>query len=362
MLTASSLPSFGSRIVEMREFYDYLLHRIKVKFAPKNTDDTKKDPEFDLTLNKRMTYSELAAAVGKHLNVDPTHLRFSQVAVATNRPKQPIRYTTGHTLGQILAPHYAAYGTPTHRPDGLYYEVLECSMAELENRKVIRLIWLQDGQENEEEYELLVPKTGLVTDLIDHLQRKAGFADDVKERVHVFEVHNHKIHKDCPAQFPVVSFNEYAQLYAEPRPQDELRPGKDERLGSAFHFEREVSKSYGHPFQFLIKDVGPRSLRMCSANSVRGKHSARPKVGCLRALGLKSKSWKSSSLPLCLVPAMARPNTWATVSFHGYVMRMLIPATEDILSEALGPDDYLGVDHANKNKPAANRGDQIYIK
>src|SRR6202012_2664576 len=122
-------PSFGGRIVEMREFYDYLLHRIKVKFAPKSSDESKKD-EFDLTLNKRMTYTELAAAVGKHLKVDPTHLRFSQVAVATNRPKPPIRYTTGHTLGQVLAPHYAAYGTPTHRPDSLYYEVLECSMAE----------------------------------------------------------------------------------------------------------------------------------------------------------------------------------------------------------------------------------------
>jgi ubiquitin carboxyl-terminal hydrolase 7 len=208
-----------------------------------------------------MTYNELAAAVGKHLGVDSTHLRFSQVAVATNKAKTAIRYTTGHTLGQMLAPHYAAYGTPTHRSDGLFYEVLECSMAELETRKAIRLIWLRDGQDNEEEYELLVPKAGTVTDLIDHLQRKAGFSDKVKERVHVFEVHNHKIHRDCPAQYPVVNFNEYTQLYAEPRPQEELRPAKDERLGSAFHFEREVSKSYGHPFQFLIKDVGSRALR-----------------------------------------------------------------------------------------------------
>ena len=37
-------------------------------------------------------------------------------------------------------------------------------------------------------------------------------------------------------------------------------------------------------------------------------------------------------------------------------------ATDDILSENIGPDDYLGVDHANRNKTAANRGDQIYIK
>lgn len=246
----------------MREFYDYLLHRIKVKFAPKNIDDSTKDDEFDLVLNKRMTYSELAAAVGKHLGVDPNHVRFSQVAVATNRAKPPIRYTTSHTLGQILAPHYAAYGTPTHRSDGLYYEVLECSMAELETRKALRIIWLPDGQENDEEYELLVPKNGVVTDLVDHLQRKTGFSDDVKARVHVFEVHNHKIHRDCPSQYPVMNFNEYTQLYAEPRPEEELNPAKDERLGSAFHFERDIVKSYGHPFQFLIKDVRDAALDM----------------------------------------------------------------------------------------------------
>jgi hypothetical protein len=40
----------------------------------------------------------------------------------------------------------------------------------------------------------------------------------------------------------------------------------------------------------------------------------------------------------------------------------LLIQTDEILSVGLGPDDYLGVDHANRNKPAANRGDQIYIK
>ena len=50
------------------------------------------------------------------------------------------------------------------------------------------------------------------------------------------------------------------------------------------------------------------------------------------------------------------------MSYHACIIPLLILATEDILSEVLGPDDYLGVDHANKNKPAANRGDQIYIK
>jgi len=35
---------------------------------------------------------------------------------------------------------------------------------------------------------------------------------------------------------------------------------------------------------------------------------------------------------------------------------------EDILSEKLDVDDFLGVDHPNKNRNAWNRSDQIYIK
>jgi ubiquitin carboxyl-terminal hydrolase 7 len=134
--------------LEAREFYDYLLHRILVRFAPKLGDENENNT-FDLTLSKRMTYDQLAAKVGEKLGVDPTFLRFSPVNVANGRPKPAIRHTTASYLGQLLSPSYSAYGSATQRPDALYYEVLEVSMSELETRKSLKVTWLPDGLNKE---------------------------------------------------------------------------------------------------------------------------------------------------------------------------------------------------------------------
>jgi ubiquitin carboxyl-terminal hydrolase 7 len=133
------------RLYDAREFYDNLLHRIRVKFAPRYGDDGK---EFELDLQKRMTYSQLCQKVAAFLGpeVDPTHLRFSPVNASNGRAKIPIRHTTTSNLGQILTPGYNNYGsTINQRTDALYYEILEVSMSELETRKTLKVTWLAEG-------------------------------------------------------------------------------------------------------------------------------------------------------------------------------------------------------------------------
>jgi ubiquitin carboxyl-terminal hydrolase 7 len=127
-----------------------LANRIKITLLPKNTED-QVEPNggiFELILNKKNSYNQLAAKVGAHLKVDPTHVRFCPINVNNHRPKLPIKHTTTYQVGQLLH-GYSAYGTPSHRPDGLYYEVLECSMAELEMRKFLKVTWLPDGANKE---------------------------------------------------------------------------------------------------------------------------------------------------------------------------------------------------------------------
>ena len=135
------------KYVDMRDYYDWLLNRIKISFHPKVYDDNPASV-FELVLNRRYSYNQVAAKVGEHLGVNPTHLRFSPVNVANNRPRPPLKHTTQYQLGQILS-GYSSYGTPSHRSDCLYYEVLECSMAELETRKFLKITWLPDGLNKE---------------------------------------------------------------------------------------------------------------------------------------------------------------------------------------------------------------------
>src|ERR1700755_1283708 len=90
--SVDSMPQIQRKFTETREFYDYLLNRITVRFAPKNGEGE----DFTLALNKKLAYSDLARAVGEHLNVDPTFLRFCTVAYQTGRPKSTIRHTINY--------------------------------------------------------------------------------------------------------------------------------------------------------------------------------------------------------------------------------------------------------------------------
>lgn len=277
------------KYLDMRDYYDWLLHRVKIKFHPKVVTDENQDNNFELVLNKRYTYNQLAAKVAEHLQVDPTHLRFSPVNIANNRPKAPIKHTTTYQLGQLLS-GFSAYGSPSHRHDALYYEVLECSMAELETRKFLKITYLPDGLNKEvhsdtktywmlanrlqELHELLVPKNGVVSDIVVQLKNKANIPDDVAERIRVFEAHNYKIHRDCLMTHPVMNFNEYTTLFAEPRLEEELSPGETERLIACFNFDREMAKPWGHPFTFLVKDgeiFSKTKERLSEKLNVKGK-------------------------------------------------------------------------------------------
>ena len=129
---------------DAKEFYDYLLNRITVEFFPRFPSEPE-DPSFVLTLSKKMTYDQLAAKAGEHLKVDPTHLRFTTVN-ASGRPKMAVKYGQNGTLSNILAPSpYNYAGTQLHKPDMFYYEILELSLKELEQRKGVRITWLPDG-------------------------------------------------------------------------------------------------------------------------------------------------------------------------------------------------------------------------
>lgn len=241
---------------EARDFYDYLLHRINVKFVARNAPDDEAKI-FELTLTKRMNYQQLAQRVGEYLGVDPTYLRFCPVNAQTGRAKNPIRHTTNHNLGTILSPGYSAYGAGLNqRNDALYYEVLEVSMSELEMRKTFKVTWLPEGIVKEEPYDILVPKNGTVEDIIHGLQKKAELSDDIVDKIRVFEAHGAKLHRLCAPTYPVSNLNDYTQLYMEPTPPEDFQPQEDEGLIAAFHFDKDVSKAHGVPFIFLLKQVG----------------------------------------------------------------------------------------------------------
>ena len=75
----------------------------------------------------------------------------------------------------MLQPGYNSYGqAQNQRTDAFYFEILEVSLTELEQRKAVKITFLPEGITKEEPYELLVPKAGDLGDVVQALQRKVG--------------------------------------------------------------------------------------------------------------------------------------------------------------------------------------------
>ncbi|KAF2865809.1 hypothetical protein BDV95DRAFT_553981 [Massariosphaeria phaeospora] len=314
--------------VETKDFYDYLLNRINVEFAPRLGEGAQL-PTFTLTLSKKMTYDQFSAKVAEHLKVELTHLRFTTVNT-TGKPKSAVKYTQQGTLNSVLFPGPYNYSSSSmQKTDALFYEVLEMSLKELESRKAIRITWLPEGLTKEEEYTLMIPRTGVIQDLLEALQKKANISTEIMPSVKVFEAHNSRFYKSLSMDYQILGIGEYIHLYAAAFPEDDL-PKKI----SVFHFDKEPAKVHGVPFQFSIKEDEPFSetkKRLSDLTKIKGKQFEKIKFAVV------SK------------PQYSRPE---------YI------EDEDVLSDLVGNRDdvALAMDHANKTRSFWGKTDSIFIK
>lgn len=271
---SSAIASTGG-YTDTREFYDYLLNRIVIRFFPKIANE-QEESTFSLALSRKMSYDQYSAKVGEHLKVDPTHLRFSTVLSSTGKAKQPVRRSQGLTLAQTLMPALGTYANSNQRPDALFYEILEMSISELETKRSIRIQWLPEGVVKEvcdascgsliqaddgvkEPVDVLAPKNGIVEDLISPLQRKLNLSDEAAGKLRFYESHGYKISKYLNTNSILASISDYSTLFAELMPEDEDRADDNDRAIDAFHFDKEISKPHGVPFKFVVKPVSASS-------------------------------------------------------------------------------------------------------
>ena len=173
MVKESELPS-TALYTEARQYYDYLLNRMDVSFAPIPAAD---GDEFTLTLSRKMTYEQFSKKVAEHLNVEHTHLRFAPVNSHTGKPK-PFLKRSMQTLFQILGSQYGNYGYQAHRQDALYYEVLEMSLSDYESKKMLKATWLPEGITK----EVSIFCMALVALLI-HPARRRGSGTSKRQRI-----------------------------------------------------------------------------------------------------------------------------------------------------------------------------------
>lgn len=292
---ASEIISKG-QYPDVKQFYEYLINRIKVLLWDRNhPEDSNKD--FYLELSRKMNYDQVAAKVGEHLGVPPTHLRFSSVLQATGKVRQELKRSSTATLGSMLSSQVGIYGQTAGavRPDQLAYEVLDISLAELETKKQVKLTWLSEGITKEEVFDVLVPRTGVVRDFIAPLRAKAKFKEEDEPRVRFYEVHSNKVFKELDDDHPVSGFNNFITIYAEltPKEEDDADPAVD-RPVYCFHFDKEPTKVHSVPFKFIVKPVCliTEFKHTRKADRTQGEPFKETKERLSRRTGIKGKNFE----------------------------------------------------------------------
>ncbi len=147
IIRASSVSQSGG-YSDAREFYDYLLNRIIIRFFPRIPTDREEDT-FQLALSRKMSYDQFSAKVGEHLKVDSTHIRFSTINATSNKPKSIVKRLPNQNLFQILSPQFGIYNSTNQRSDALFYEVLDMSVSEMDTKKILKVTWVSEGIQKE---------------------------------------------------------------------------------------------------------------------------------------------------------------------------------------------------------------------
>ncbi|KAL8657634.1 MAG: hypothetical protein Q9226_001719 [Calogaya cf. arnoldii] len=328
---SSAIASTGG-YTDTREFYDYMLNRIVIRFYPKIANE-QEESTFNLALSRKMSYDQYSAKVGEHLKVDPTHLRFSTVLSSIGKAKHPVRRSQGLTLAQTLMPALGTYANSNQRHDALFYEVLEMSISELETKRNIRVHWLPEGVVKEEPVDVLAPKNGIVEDLISPLQRKLSLSDEAAGKLRFYESNGYKFTKYLKTNSILVSISDYSTVFAELVPEEEDRADDNSWPIDAFHFDKEISKPHGVPFKFIVK---PGELFKDTKERLSNR------------TGIKGKQFEKLK--------------FAVVQRSPYSRPRYINDDGDLSTLATAGDDQLGLDHVNRTRPFAGKGDSIFIR
>lgn len=130
---------------DAKAFYDFLCNKREVRFDPHPRCEKANFQSFILTLSTKITYDQLSERVGEQLGIEPTHIRFFTANASTGSPKSAVRRAVSQTLSTILNPNGFSQQSMQIKPNSLFFEVLDMSLAELDTKKNIKVTWLSEG-------------------------------------------------------------------------------------------------------------------------------------------------------------------------------------------------------------------------
>ncbi|RXW23380.1 hypothetical protein EST38_g2471 [Candolleomyces aberdarensis] len=311
------------------QFYDFLQNRVMIVFRPKHEEPNQEQPEFHLILNKKQNYDQMANKVGEALHHDPIKLRFTTTHVNNGSPKSILKRSLNQSIAEIMAPSYVNPTTTV-----ILYEKLDVSIVELETKRSLKVIWTGIHNKEEAAHSFLLPKTSMVHDLADHLAKQVTLTTGGTGKIRIFEISKDgKMQKEFTGSEMIGNIPDPVELYAEEIPREELEADDSDKVIGVFHFSKELTRTHGVPFKFVVK---------------RGEKFSDTKKRLQARIGVSDKEFAKYRFALIQVSTFKQPS--------------YIEDDDTIYDHQFAPEDVLGLDHVDKSGRArAGAGERAIV-
>jgi hypothetical protein len=172
----------------------------------------------------------------------------------------------------------------------------------------------------QEQFDILVTKSGQVEDLIESLIKKAKIpSEEEAGRLRIYETSNHKFFRELPRDYPVISINDYTSVVAERIPTEDAEVKDLTQFISVFQFHGEPSRAHGIPFRFLLKEgekFSDTKARLEKRTGLKGKSFEKIKFAVVRRAQFSRPQYLTDGKHFLICAVVDEKLTlWQTPSF-----------------------------------------------
>ncbi|THU99317.1 cysteine proteinase [Dendrothele bispora CBS 962.96] len=307
-------------------YYDFLQNRVMIIFRPKFEEPDHDHPEFNLVLSKKQNYDTMAARAGEYLRHDPIKLRFTTTHASNGTAKSVLKRSLNQSIAEIMAPYYTTSTV-------ILYEKLDVSIVELETKRSLKVIWTGIHNKEEGSYPFLLPKTSPIHELADNLSKQVTLTPGGTGKIRIFEIsRDGKTQKEFTGNEMIGNIPDPVELYAEEIPREELEADDADKVIGVFHFSKELSRTHGVPFKFVVK---------------RGEKFVDTKKRLQTRIGVSDKDLAKYRFALIQVSTFKQPS--------------YIEDDDTIYEHQFAPEDVLGLDHVDKSGKSRTTGEKAIV-
>jgi len=193
-----------------------------------------------------MMYNDVTEQLATVLKVDdPLKIRLTGHNTYYDQPKMsPIKRAERMTLMEMLISYYSSM------TDILYYEILDVSILDLENKRVLEVVWYNSQVKPTNTHKLLLDIEADVSAIIEKVAELEKTGPTAQLRV--MEIWNYKVHKVLKSDEKLSRINKYSKLRVEEITEDELQ--SDQTKIHCVHYTPDppTVHNFGEPFFLAV--------------------------------------------------------------------------------------------------------------